>query len=160
MVNEMDEQDKPLRIISGEPGNDAAASPKRPVNTTPLFSLRSIWPDVLVNLERLLAESGELKLAATVDGLMVFDGFCDHYSAFVHTQPWNEADVGPTHRTIHFSEHGSRSFSGRLEWPTTEFLTILEIVDEQIVSIDIMDDRESKRRLLEALPDADRRHNK
>jgi hypothetical protein len=152
----MDEQENSLRTSVGK------------ANTTPLFSLRSIWPEVLANLEGLLVAEGEVKLAASLDTLMVVDRCrCgSDYCSIVHTQHWTNAGwnvpttslswPGQTRRTMSFfRSHHSRKASKTSKPLRTAFLTILEIVDERIASIELLSDDESRRRLLEALPDAE-----
>jgi hypothetical protein len=41
------------------------------------------------------------------------------------------------------------------EWRTTTFTTILDVVEEEIAFIEILHDHESRRRLIEALPDVE-----
>jgi len=53
-----------------------------------------------------------------------------------------------------FRSHNSRKASNTRKPRRTAFLTILEVVDERIASIELLSDDESRRRLLEALPDA------
>jgi hypothetical protein len=132
-----------------------------PINTEPLFLLRDIWPDVVERLKILLMEDGGPELAATVEGLQVYDR-CDcgaDYCSIVHTKSRTRGEGGPTHRTLNFSQRegtylGRRgSIGNRRKSPTTKYLTILEVVNEEIVLIEILDDHESRRALITALPD-------
>ena len=131
-----------------------------PINTEPLFLLRDIWPDVVDRLKLLLTEDGEPELAATVDGLQVYDRCrCGaDYCSIVHTKPRTRGERGPTHRTLNFWNSDKINPAIRVRYrdartsPTTQYLTILEVVDEEIVLIEILDDHESRRALITALP--------
>jgi len=159
----MDEKEKLRREIFGETDDDAVTAPKPAVNTTPLFPLRQIWPEALANLERLLAESGESKLAASVNTLMVFDRCrCGaDYCSSVYTKPKPSDGWGKPHRNLVFWNPETKDFDTRErigdsgEWQTTEFTTIIDVVKEEIAFIEILNDHESRRRLVEALPDVE-----
>jgi hypothetical protein len=122
-----------------------------PINTEPLFLLRDIWPDVVDRLKILLTEDGEPELEATVDGLQVYDRCrCGaDYCAMVNTKPRKRGERGPTNRTLSFSKSDTSNVAIRQRFrdtsPTTDHLTILEVVDEEIVLIEILDDHESRR---------------
>ena len=131
-----------------------------PINTEPLFLLRDIWPDVVERLKILLMEDGEPELAATVDGLQVYDRCrCGaDYCSMVHTKPRTRGERGPTHRGLIFWNKASKlAIRARFgdTSPTTEYTTSLDVVDEEIVLIEILDDHESRRALITALPDKD-----
>jgi len=159
----MDEKEKLLREIFGETVDDAVTAPKPPMNTNPLFPLRQIWPGVLANLERLLADSWESKLAPSVNSLMVFDRCrCGaDYCSSAHTKPRPSGGWGESRRnlvfwnpdTVNLDARQSVGVSGELR--TTEFTTILDVVEEQIAFIEILYHHESRRRLVEALPDVE-----
>jgi len=159
----MDEKEKLLREIFGETVDDAVTVPEPPMNATPLFPLRQIWPEVLANLERLLAESGESKLAASVNSLMVFDRCrCGSDScSSVYTKPRPTGGWGKPHRNLVFWNPDTIDLDTRQrigdsgEWRTTEFTTILDVVGEEIAFIEILHDHERRRRLVEALPDVE-----
>jgi len=159
----MDEKEKLLREIFGETVDDTVTVPKLTINTTPLFPLRQIWPEVLANLERLLAESGESKLAASVNTLMVFDRCrCGaDYCSSVYTKPRPSDGWGDPHRNLVFWNPETIDLNTRQrigdngEWPTTEFTTIIDVVEEDIAFIEILNDHESRCRLVEALPDVE-----
>jgi hypothetical protein len=116
-----------------------------PINTEPLFLLRDIWPDVVERLKALLIADGELDLAATVEGLQVYDRCrCGaDYCAMVDSKPRMRGGRGPTHRTLSFWNSDKINPAIRVRYrearrsPTTQYLTILEVVDEEIVLIEI-----------------------
>jgi hypothetical protein len=144
-------------------GKTDVEPPEPPINTQPLFPLRQIWPDVLDRLKRLLTESGEIELAATVEGLEGYDRCrcgSDH-CATIYTKPRPSGGFGPSHRNIVFRNADTIDLDTRLRVGdtstarTTEYTTILDVVDEEIRCIEILDDHESRRRLVAALPDAE-----
>jgi len=160
----MDERERLLREIFGKSiDDDIVESPQPPVNTQPLFALREIWPDVVDRLRRLLTEAGELELAATVEGLQVFDRCrCGaDYCATVYTRPRPSGGFGPTHRNVVFWNPDTIDLDTQVRVgdtdtsPTTEYTTILDVVNNEIACIEILDDKESRRRLLVALPDTE-----
>lgn len=139
----MNEREKLLREICGEDANAFVETRERAINTTPLFPLRQILPAVVERLKHLLMEDGKLELAASVDGLQVYDRCrCGtDYCATVYTQPRPGGGYGPTHRNLVF-------------WNAdTEHTTILDVVNNGIACIELLDDDESVRRLVEALPE-------
>ena len=120
----------------------------------PPFPLRNIWPEVIDRLRNLLTESGELDLAAGVDGLRVYDRCrcAEDECVMVHTQPRSNRACGPTHRTVVF--RGGKPMDldpGKKVRDTST--TIVDVVDDVIVCIEILGDRESRKRLIVALPD-------
>ncbi len=157
----MDEREKLLRQIFGEDGDDVVNRPERPINTKPLFLLRDIWPDVLERLKNLLTEDGKLELAASVEGLQVYDRCrCGaDYCATVYTKPKPNGWHGPTHFNIVFWNPDTINLGTRervgdtCSSPTTQFTTILDIVDGGIACIEILDDHASRSSLVAALPD-------
>jgi hypothetical protein len=159
----MNENENPLNESFADTGNDSRDPPKREINTMPLFPLRQILPDVVDRLKNLLAEDGELDLAVTVEGLLVYDRcWCGaDYCAMVHTQPRPRGRFPLDRRTIVFWNSKTIDETMRLSLgdssiaPTTEFTTIIEVEDEAIALIEILDDHESRRRLVAALPGED-----
>jgi hypothetical protein len=157
----MDERERLPRKIIGQNEDDFVELSEEPINTEPLFLLREIWPDVVERLKALLIADGELDLAATVEDLQVYDRCrCGaDYCAMVDTKPRMRGGFGPTHPTLSFWNSDKISPAIRVRYrdactsPTTKYLTILEVVDEEIVLIEILDDHESRRRLVAALPD-------
>ena len=159
----MDEREKLLRKIFGEGDVDKVEPPERPINRQPLFPLRQIWPDVVDRLKNLLTESGEIELATTVEGLEVYDRCrcgSDH-CATVYTKPRPSGGFGPGHRNIVFWNANTIDLDTRMRVgdtstaPTTEYTTILDVVQDEIRCIEILYDHESRRRLLAALPDSE-----
>ena len=159
----MDEREKLLREIFGEEDVDKVKPPERPINKQPLFPLRQIWPDVIALLKSLLTEAGEIELAATVEGLEVYDRCrcgSDH-CATVYTKPRPSGGFGPGHRNVVFWNANTIDLDTRLRVgdtstaPTTEYTTILDVVQDEIRCIEILYDHESRRRLLAALPDSE-----
>jgi hypothetical protein len=145
----------------GQNEEDFVDVPEEPINTEPLFPLREIWPNVVDRLKASLIDDGELKLAATVEGLQVYDRCrCGaDYCATVYTKPRPRGGWGPTHRGLVFwnsdaidPDTGVRIGDPCIS-PTTQYMTILDVVDEEIALIEILDDHESRRRLVIALPD-------
>lgn len=131
------EAERLLKKIFGDESSDSDASPpRRTINTEQLFPLREIWPDVVAQLRILLTDAGEPELAATVETLEVFDrcrcgaDFC----GTVYTQP-------------------GRKIRETCKSPTAPHTTILDVVNDQIMCIETLDDHESRRRLIAALPD-------
>ena len=157
----MDERQRLLRAIFGGTGDDVAALPKREINTVPLFPLRQIWPDVVERIKRLLSADGELELAATVEGLEVFDRCrCGvDYCVTVYTQPRPNGGSRPNHRNIVYWNSNTLDLKTRRRMgdtstsPTTELTTIIDVVDEAIAVIEVLDDHDSRHRLVAALPD-------
>ena len=138
-----DERKKLLRQIFGEDADGFIERPERAINTTPLFPLGEILPDVVERLKLLLTEDGKLELAASVEGLQVYDRCrCGvDYCATVYTKPRPGGGYGPTHRNLVF-------------WnPDTQHTTIIDVVDNGIACIETLDDDDSVRRLVEALPE-------
>ena len=159
----MDEREKLLREIFREEDVDKVEPPARPINKQPLFPLRQIWPDVVDRLKNLLTESGEIELAATVEGLEVYDRCrcgSDH-CATVYTKPRPSGGFGPGHRNVVFWNANTIDLDTRLRVgdtstaPTTKYTTILDVVDGEIRCIEILYDHESRRRLVAALPDVE-----
>jgi hypothetical protein len=157
----MDEREKLLRKIFGEEDVDMVEPPEPPINTHPLLPLRQIWPDVIDRLKNLLTEAGESELAATLEGLEAHDRCrCGaDYCATVYTKPRPSGRFGPSHRNIIFWNADTIDLDTQLRVgdtstaPTTEYTTILDLVDDEIRCIEILDDHESRRRLVAALPD-------
>jgi len=147
-------------ILGGSSETDQPDTIPRPINTTPLFPLKQIWPEVVERLATLLAQTGEAALAEAVHELDVFDRCrCGaDYCATVHTKPCSAEPFGPNHRCVVFWSPDTicvdtglpASSDGR---PTAPHITILDVVDEEIVCIEILDDAESRSRLVAALPD-------
>jgi len=156
----MDECERLLREIDD---SGAIKRPEQRINTEPLFQLRGIWPEAIDRLKDLLTKAGELELVATIDGLQVFDRCrCGaDYCATVYTRPQPSGGYGPTHRNIVFSnpdtvDLDSGTTVGEMSaYPTTRYMTILDVVDDQIACIEILDDHESRRRLVAALPNGE-----
>ena len=100
----MNERETLFRAIFGETGDDSAEPQKGEGHTVPLFPLRPILPDLVERLKRLLTADGELELAATVDGLHVYDRYrCGaDYCAKVITQPRSRARFPLDRRTISY----------------------------------------------------------
>jgi hypothetical protein len=153
-------------ILDGSSETDQDTTP-RPINTTPLFPLHQIWPEVVEGLAALLAQTGEAALSESIRELDVYDRCrCGaHYCSTVYTQPRISSLLAErsgqnrhNHRNVVFwSAHTicvdtglPASSSGHPAAPNT---TILDIVDDEIVCIEILDDAESRARLLAALPD-------
>jgi len=154
------EAEKLLRQLFGDGSETNQDTIPRPINTTPLFPLKQIWPEVVERLAALLAQTGEAALAEAVHELDVFDRCRSgaDYCATVHTQPRSAERYGPSHRCVVFWSRDTicvdtglpASSGGR---PTAPHITILDVVDEEIVCIEILDDAESRSRLLTVLPD-------
>jgi hypothetical protein len=157
----VDEREKLLRQMFGEDPDGFVERPERAINTTPLFSLREIWPDVVERLKTLLTEDGRLELAASVEGLQVYDRCrCGvEYCATVYTKPRPSGGYGPTHRNLVFWNPDtidldtSERVGDTSTAPTTEYTTILDVVSNEIACIEILNDADSRRRLIAALPD-------
>ena len=157
----MDERETLLRESLGEDGKPSIEPPKPPINTQPLFLLRKIWPNVIALLKSLLTEAGEIELAGTVEGLEVYDRCrCGaDYCATVYTKPRPSGSFGPDHRGIVFVNADTTDFDTQLRVadtstaPTTKYETILDVVNGEIHCIEILEDHESRRRLVAALPD-------
>jgi hypothetical protein len=156
----MNEQEKLLRETLGD---DVVSLPERARNLEPLFPLRQIWPDVVENLKYLLTQAGEHKLAATVGDLQVFDRCrCGSEDcATVYVQPRPVGAFGEGHQNIVFwnadtvdLDTGAR-IGDTLEYPMTEHTTILDVVGETIMCIEILGDVNSASRLITALPEPD-----
>src|ERR1017187_7590536 len=75
-------------ILDGGSETDQDTVP-RPVNTTPLFRLSDIWPEVVDGLAVLLTQTGEVALAEAVRELEVYDRCrCNSdYCSTVYTRP-------------------------------------------------------------------------
>ena len=156
----MSEEEKLLRQLFGD---EVVERPERARNLDPLFPLSQIWPDFGQRLKNMLTQAGENKLAATVNDLEVFDrcrcGSDD--CATVYTKPRPLGSYGDAHRNIVFwnadmvnLETGERN-GDISDYPTAEFTTILDVVGDAIMCIEILSDLEGRRRLIEALPDSD-----
>ena len=157
----MDEREELLRKSFGQNGEDFVDVPEEPINTEPLFPLREIWPNVVDRLKASLIDDGELKLAAAVEGLQVYDRCrCGaDYCATVYTKPRPRGSFGPTHRGLVYWNSDEIDLTAGMPTgdtcttPTAQYMTILDVVDEEIALIEILDDHESRRRLVIALPD-------
>ena len=139
----------------------------RPLNTTPLFRLSDIWPEVVDGLAVLLTQTGEVALAEAVRELEVYDRCrCNSdYCSTVYTQPRISSLLAErsgqnrrNHRGVVFwSADTTSADAGQPAssdgYPTAPHTTILDVVDEEITCIEILCDAESRRRLLAALPD-------
>ncbi len=155
----MDPREELLREIFGD--NSVVERTRGPINTRPLFPLNEIWPDVSRQLKALLADAGECQLASTVEDLWVYDrcrcgaDFC----ATVYTQPRPTHGYGSGHRNIVFWNAGTvdldtgKTVAEMSISPTTEFTTILDVVGDEIRCIEILNDTESRHRLIAALPE-------
>jgi hypothetical protein len=154
----MDSREELLRQIFGD---DIFENAKLPMNTHPLFPLKDMWPDVIDRLRNLLTEAGELELAATVDGLWVFDRCrCGaEYCATIYTKPRPSSGYGPNHRNVVFWNPNTvdldagKTVGEMCTYPTTQYTTILDVVNNEIACIEILGDHDSRSRLLAALPD-------
>jgi hypothetical protein len=105
---------------------------KRPLLTDTL-------PAFAHELQRLLAEAGEPKLAAQVPTLRVF-GRCscgDDFCSTFYTQPKPEGAYGPHHRNVVLAPD--------------EGTVILDIVGEQVCCVEVLDRPEIREKLLAAL---------
>lgn len=114
----------------------------------------------MARLKFLLTEAGEFQLGDTVDGLWVFDR-CDcgaDFCATAYTQPRPIGGYGPGHRNIVFwapdtvNLDTGKTIAETSTYPTTEFTIILDVVKDEIRCIEILDDDESRRLLIAALP--------
>ena len=158
MRKQMDERENLLMEVIGKTDVEPA---RPPINTVPLFPLRQIWPDVIALLKSLLTEAGEIELAATVDGLEVYDRCrCGaDYCATVYTKPRPSGSFGPGHRGIAFLNADANDLDAQLRVadtstaPTTKYETILDVVNGEIHCIEILEDHESRHRLVAALPE-------
>ena len=131
--------------------NDEIESPQPPINQNPLFPLIGTLPTVVARLKTLLTEVGESELAATVDELYVYDRCrcgADH-CATVYTKPRPLGGYGFTLRNV-VLETGDTvgAICGM-----TQYTIILDVVHDEIACIEILQDWESRHRLLAALPD-------
>lgn len=120
------------------------------------FPLKDIWPQVIDRIRGLLTQVNENRLAESLDGLFVFDRCHCGGCSTVYTQPAPRS--GQSHRGIAFCPpetvdiETNKPFSAdHPEYPTTPYLTILDVVDEQIVCIEILDDLESQQQLMEGI---------
>ena len=137
----MDEREELLRENLGEGPNAPEVEgedPKRPINTTPLFPLRTIWPDVLDYLQMLLIQAGEHQLAATVDTLQVYDRCRCGADLHVQPRPTKGNGYGPRHRNIVLYPPGCTNLDTGLtieqEVPrcvTAQYMTILDVVADE-----------------------------
>jgi hypothetical protein len=134
------------------------------INSHPLFPLRDIWPDVIERLQSLLIDAGEHELAATVPDLQVYDrcrcgsGHC----ATVYTLPRPVGAYGPGHRNVVFwdADPVDLDTGKRLGVrPIAEYMTVLDVIPAGIACIEILEDRESRRSLVAALPDVTQSKN-
>jgi hypothetical protein len=142
-----------LRKIFGEdPNAHSVTPPEPPPNTTPLFLLRSIWPDVVGHLQDLLIEKGEHELAATVPNLWVYDRcLCNaDHCATVYTLPRPIGAYGSAHRNIAFWPPDYTDLdTGRTTGEDgiaseTQYLKIIDVIPAGIACIEILDDWESR----------------
>jgi hypothetical protein len=102
--------------------------------------LTDILPQFAVELEQLLKERGEAKLAAQVPGLTVVDRCrCgDDFCASFYIQPKPNGAYGPGHRCL-----GLESVEGML---------ILDLVADKIVHVEVLYRNEIREKLIAALP--------
>jgi hypothetical protein len=157
----MDAPQKPLKEVFDKDGNPLVEPPERAINTVPLFPLRQILPAVVERLKHLLTEGGEAELAATVEGLQVYDRCpCgSDYCTTVYTKPRRSGGDGPSHRTVVFWNSDTIGLDTVVragyasKSPRAEFTTIIDVIDDGIARIEILDDHDSRRRLIAALPD-------
>jgi hypothetical protein len=165
-------------ILDGGSETDEDTIP-RPVNTTPLFPLRDIWPEVVDGLAVLLAQTGEAALAKAVRELDVYERSGHSRGNHRNVVFWSAdptcvdtddlpalnsgvgRDMEPTILDVVDEEMACIEIVGDTEslpasssgYLTAPYTTILDVVDEEITCIEILCDAESRRRLLAALPD-------
>jgi len=104
------------------------------------FILREVLPGLASELEALLRSDDESELADQIDSLQVVDRCrCDSPScATIYNVQKPEAAWGPTHRNI------------VLDVP--EGLTVVDVLEEKIVSIEILDRDEITVQVLNLFP--------
>lgn len=100
-----------------------------------------LFPDVALQLIQALTDSAEDQLATSVPDLKVVDRCrCgDDFCAMVYTEPKPKGAYGPSLRNFHFDadERG---------------MVILDIVDDRIMSVEILFRPGARERLLAACP--------
>lgn len=105
-----------------------------------LLILGNVLPDLAAELESLLASYGELDLAAQVPSLALIDRCrCDSDScATFYCVPKPEEAWGPSHRNVLLN--------------SKEGLTVVDVLDEKIVCVEILDRAEITSQILRLLP--------
>ena len=104
------------------------------------FLLAAEFPELANELRERLAAAEEQPLAEQVATLRVVDRCrCgDDFCATMHTAPQPRLGYGPSHRNVDLD-------------PPDGYL-ILDVVEERIVSVEVLDRPVVRRRLLELLP--------
>ena len=101
--------------------------------------LTNILPEFASELRQLLIESGETKLAEQVPGLMIFERCrCgDDFCATFYTQPKPDDAYGLGHRNVALAPE--------------EGMVILDVVAAEIACIEVLDRKDVREKLDEAL---------
>ena len=101
--------------------------------------LGNVLPDLATELEHLLVADGELELAGQVRSLALVDRCrCDENCATFYCVPRPKGAWGPGHRNILLD--------------VEEGLTVLDVLDEKIVCVEILDRDELTRAVSKLLP--------
>jgi len=102
--------------------------------------LGNVLPDLAAELESLLGSDGELELAAQVHSLAMVDRCrCDSDScATFYCVPKPKGAWGPNHRNVLLD--------------TQKGVTVVDVLDEKIVCIEILDRAEITTQVLKLLP--------
>lgn len=105
-----------------------------------LLILANVLPDLAAELQSLLANNGELELAAQVPSLALIDRCrCDGDGcATFYCVPKPEGAWGPNHRNVLLNPK--------------EGFTVVDVVDEKIVCVEILDRAEITSQILRLLP--------
>jgi hypothetical protein len=127
-----------LRQIFGETDMERPR-PDTPPNTTPLFRLAAVMPELADELSQLLTEQGETNLAASVPDLWVFDKCrcgSDH-CATIFTRPKPDGA---------FKGHGGLSVLSKAG------PIYIDTADGMIACIEVLDQPAIRTKLEESLP--------
>ncbi len=101
--------------------------------------LGNVLPELAAELENLLVADGEPELAAQVHSLALVDRCrCDENCATFYCVPRPKGGWGPNHRNVLLD--------------VEEGLTVLDVLDEKIVCVEILDRDEITRQVLKLLP--------
>jgi hypothetical protein len=99
-----------------------------------------MFPELALELRRLLTERGEMALASQIPELELLD-LCrcgDAFCATIYTTPKPVKRYGPNHRSFDLDAESG--------------VIILDAVDARIVCIEILNRDDVRRKLLESLP--------
>jgi hypothetical protein len=99
-----------------------------------------VFPEFATELQHLLTEQGEHKLAAQVPGLVILDRCrCgDDFCATFYTQPKPKGIYGPGHRNVALTPE--------------EGMLILDVVGGEIASVEVLYRDEVRKKLNTVLP--------